>query len=34
MQIGKDSTDLTKSNFIFVGTTLATMFVGVITPTW
>lgn len=34
MQIGKDSTYLTKFNFIFVGTTLATMFVGVITPTW
>jgi hypothetical protein len=28
MQIGKDSMDLTKFNFIFVGTTLATMFVG------
>jgi hypothetical protein len=29
MQIEKYSIDLTKFNFIFVGTTLATMFVGV-----
>jgi hypothetical protein len=34
MQIGKDSMDLTKFNFIFVGIALATMFVGVTTPTW
>jgi hypothetical protein len=34
MQIGKDSIDLTKLNFIFVGTTIATLFVGVTTPIW